>query len=378
MSQESRDALARRYASLQRRLLLAEIALGAVFLLVTMWSGASRFLRDFIALPLPAAAALHYTILMLAYGMVSIPLTYHRRLALPRRYGLSRDDLAAWLTATAKESLVAWLLGAGASAAIYFFLSVIPGWWWLAVAGLTAVVSAILSFLAPWLLLPLFFKAEPLPEGELRQRLQGLSAKAGFRSTGIFTLDWSRRGETANAMLLGMGRSRRVVLTDTLLRRYTPEEIETIVAHELGHMRKGHVARLVAFQSSLGLVMFGLGHLVLRAAAGAGGFWGLRSPDDLAGLPLLVLVLLAVGLALAPALLAFSRRLESQADLYCLELTGNSDAFASALSRLHHQNLIEADPRRVTEWLFYDHPPLARRLERVRQFPKGGAGATAP
>lgn len=364
----TREALARRYARLQRSLFLSELALAAAFLLSLIWSGVSLRFRDAIGLPFAASATLLFTILTAGYSVLSFPLGYYRSLALPRRYGLSQETFKVWFGTKSKEALLGWLLGTAATIAIYLLISALPEWWWLAAAVLTALVSAALSFLAPWVILPLFFKSEPLAQGELRQGLESMAAKAGFEPAGIFSIDWSRRGTTANAMFLGMGHSRRIVLTDTLLKNYSPEEIEAILAHELGHYRRRHVLRLLVFQSGIVLGLFLLTHFALKPLTAPGGPFGLQGPSDLAGLPLLLIILMVFGLALSPALMAFSRHVESQADTFALNLTGNPAAFSQALSRLHDQNLAEANPSRLVEWLFYDHPPLAIRLERARRF----------
>lgn len=375
----ARESLAKRYARLQRAFSVSEMALAASYLVAAVQSGLWFRLNNSLALPHPASVALMFTVLLAGYAVLDLPLSYYRGLTLPRRYGLSKQDFLGWLGVKARESLLEWLLGTAAASGIYTLLSIMPDWWWLAAGIFTALVSGVLSFLAPWVLLPLFFKTKPLPKGDLRQRLESLAARAGFQPAGIFSIDMSRRGTTANAMFLGMGRSRRIVLTDTLVDKYSPEEIETILAHELGHYRMRHVAKLLAFQSGLVLVMFLLTHLTLRALATPGGRFGLQGPADLAGLPLLMLIMLASGLALSPALMAFSRLLESHADTFALRLTDNPAAFVQALRRLHEQNLIEANPSRVVEWLFYDHPPLARRLERVQREQGRSPGAfTSP
>lgn len=365
----ARQAQARRYARLQRRLFLAQLAVTFLSLFLFLWSGLSLRLREALALPLPAAAALFITVVVAGYGLLTLPLSYLRGLALPRHYGLSREIFRGWLASAAKEAGVGWLLSLIVTVVIYLLLSALPEWWWLAATAFTALLSAILSFLAPWFLLPLFFKAQPLPQGELRQRLESLASQAGFQPRGIYSIAWSRKGNTANAMFLGLGpdRSGRIVLTDTLLQEYAPEEMETILAHELGHYRQGHILRLLLFQTGLALAVFALAHLALQVAL-ARDMLDLDGPADLAGLPLLMLAVFAGGLILAPWLLAFSRYLEGQADAFSLRLTGNPQAFARALARLHDQNLAEAKPSRWVEVLFYDHPPLVRRLARAEQF----------
>ena len=358
---------ARRYAGIQRRLFLAELVLGLLFLFALLWSGVAIRLRDMLPASQYFATTLFFTIISAAYSVLSFPLVYYRGLALPRHYGLSKENFRDWLGTQAKEGLLGWILGVIAILAIYALLIYLPDWWWLAATLFTALLSALISFIAPWFIMPLFFKAERLPVGDLRQRLESLAARANFSTAGIFTIDWSKKGETANAMFLGMGRSRRIILTDTLLKKYTPDEIETILAHELGHYRLGHIVWLLVLQSGLALIVFALTHLVLIHLAAIDGPFRLYGPSDAAGMPLLAAALLVFSLIVSPFLMAYSRHIESRADDFSVKLTGNPTAFAQALLRLHEQNLAEAEPGRWVEVFFYDHPPLVRRLARLRR-----------
>ncbi|GAI42334.1 unnamed protein product, partial [marine sediment metagenome] len=171
------------------------------------------------------------------YGVLSAPLSYYRGFVLPHRYGLSIQTLGGWLGDEAKSGVLSLLFGTGIVAAVYWFITSFPQIWWLLTWGIVVLLSLILTTLAPILIVPLFFKMKSLDDEELKLRLEKLAQRAGSRVRGIYTIELSSKGTTANAALMGLGNTKRIALSDTLLQQYSPPEIETITAHELGHHR---------------------------------------------------------------------------------------------------------------------------------------------
>jgi len=224
------------------------------------------------------------------------------------------------------------------------------------------VFTVILSNLAPVLIMPLFNKFVPLGEehAELAERLMKLAERAHTKVRGVFKFDMSKRTKAANAALTGLGNTRRIVLGDTLINEFSPDEIETVLAHELGHHVHKDIPILVTFGTLMTLGGLFLASLVMNWAAGQFGFAG---PSDIAGLPALGLVLGAFGLLTQPLDNAFTRWRERMADEYALQSTGNASAFASAFVRLANQNLGEVDPEKWVVFMFYDHPPLGERIK---------------
>jgi STE24 endopeptidase len=214
--------------------------------------------------------------------------------------------------------------------------------------------------------MPLFNKYVPLGEehGDLVQRLTRLAVKARTRVQGVYKFDLSRRTKAANAALTGIGNTRRIILGDTMINEFTADEIETVLAHELGH----HVHRDVLLYITAGFFMTMVGlyaaSQVMKWAVSAFGFGGVSDP---AALPALAITLGAFGLLTMPLENAFSRWREAMADRYAVEATGKNEAFASALVRLANQNLSEVDPEKWVVWMFYSHPPLAERIAAARQ-----------
>jgi len=366
---EQRQEKAREYARITRRLFFIDLALGAVFLLVLLFGELSSGLRNLLELPQSARVALYFLVVVVTYGIVSAPLDFYRGFILPHRYGLSRQSLRSWLADKVKGGILALTLGTALVVVIYLFLETFPQTWWLLAFAFMVLVTVVLTNLAPVLILPLFFKTEPLADRELRKRLISLAERSHIKIREVFQIRLSSKTTAGNAMLMGWGNTRRIVIGDTLLQRYTPEEIEVVMAHELGHHRHGDIVRQIVVQSALMLLGFYLMNLTLNWAVPRLDMSGI---SDVAALPLLALVGTAFALVLMPLSNAYSRHLEESADRYSLATTKNPEAFAAMLTKLIDQNLSESQPSRWSELLFYDHPPYYKRVELANSYRKEG------
>ncbi|MFH1486011.1 MAG: M48 family metallopeptidase [Chloroflexota bacterium] len=363
-----RQRKARQYAATSRCFFAAELVLGACFLIFLLLSGLSLWLRDLLGFPLPLQAAAYFVAVMACYGIVAAPITYYMGYVVPHRYGLSHQTFGSWLWDLEKGGFLALMLGTVAVVVVYWLLAVFPEIWWLLAAAFLSFFSVVLTHLAPLVVIPLFFKQEPLEDADLARRLVSLAQRAHTKVCGVFVLDLSRKATAANAALMGLGNTRRIVLTDTLFGQHSPDEIEVIVAHELGHHAHRDIARLIVVQTGLILLSFCLADLVLRAAVPMLGFAGIA---DVASLPLFALVLVVFSLIVRPLDNAYSRRLERLADLFALKLTGNREAFVSMMTKLTDQNLSEAEPGRWVELFFYSHPPYAKRVTLAAEYSVG-------
>lgn len=357
-----RQDKARQYARLGRLLYMAELGIGVVFLLVLLLSPLSVDLRDLFDFALPLQVALYAVVLVVCYGAVTAPLSLYRGFVLPRRYGLLSQGLRGWLWDEAKAGALGLVMGVAALVLLYWLMAHFAQTWWLWAGLSLLLLTVVLTNLAPLVIVPLFYRLEPLGDATLGERLAGLARRAGTRVKGVFTIDMSSKGTTGNAALMGLGNTRRIVLGDTILDRYTTDEIETIVAHELGHQVHRDVPRLICFQSAVTLLGLYLVHLVLAQGVAWLGFGGIA---DIASFPLLALLLGAFALVVAPLESAYSRHLEGAADEYALALTDNPQGFVTMMTKLADQNLSEAKPPRWVELLFYDHPPYQKRLARA-------------
>jgi STE24 endopeptidase len=259
---------------------------------------------------------------------------------------------------------------------VYALLAASPALWWLWAGLAMLAVTVLLANLMPVLLLPLFYKLTPLPDGDVKRRALALAARARTRVRGIYAMRMSDKTTAANAFVAGLGNTRRIVIGDTLLDHYTPDEIEVVVAHELGHQVHTDIPKLIAARTVALLGGLFVAHLALDAILRASPHYhGLSDP---ATMPLLAVALGAFGLVTLPLVNGASRWIETQADVYALETTGKPHAFISAMTRLANQNLAELDPAPWIEFLLHNHPAIGRRLAMGRVYAARQESETRP
>ena len=355
---------AREYARINRRFWLVDTLASSMYLLAWLVFGWANALTAWLRTITTNEWLLVLGFIVIFGGIAAIlelPLGYYSGFVLPHRFGQSNQDRKGWVVDQIKSLLISAPLGLIVLELIYLALRLTGPWWWLWTGAGMLVFTVILSNLAPILIMPLFNKFVPLGEehAELAGRLMKLAERANTKVRGVFKYDMSKRTKAANAALTGMGNTRRIVLGDTLINEFSTDEIETVLAHELGHQVHKDIPILIGF----GTVMT-LGGLYLASLAmgWAAGFFGFAGPSDIAGLPALGLILGAFGLLTQPFDNAVSRWRESMADEYALQSTGKAQAFASAFVRLANQNLGEVDPEKWVVFMFYDHPPLGERI----------------
>jgi STE24 endopeptidase len=351
-----------RYHRLRRRLSIASMAWSALLLVALLVTGASASIRTAVSAftASPALALLLYlAVLGVLHEPVSFALDFYDGYVLEHRYGFSRQSPSAWLRDHLKGLALGGVFALAAASLVYLTMRLWPGWWWLASGLVFAVLLVGLANLAPVLLLPLFFRFEPLDRPALSERLHRMAERAGARVMGVYRWHLGEKTSKANAALTGIGGTRRILLADTMLDQYSDDEIEVVLAHELAHHVHGDIWIGIAVEGVLMLTGFFAADVVLRIAGPLLGLQGLADP---AGVPLLLLAAGAVSILLLPAMLALSRGHERRADRFALDLTSNPGAFTSAMKRLGAQNLAEDEPSPIVQWLFYSHPPLSQRL----------------
>jgi STE24 endopeptidase len=361
-----------RYHRLQRRASIVSLAWSAALLVSLASTSASVYLRDSIT-GLTGSAALAVVLYALAltalHELGAFPLAFYSGHLLEQRYGLSRQSLRGWMIDHLKGTALGLAFVIALASTVYWTMRVAPAWWWLASGLLLSALLVTLAQLAPVLLLPVFFTFTPLDAPGLRDRLERLAERAGAPVMGVFRWELGAKTSKANAALAGIGRTRRILIADTMLDHYSEDEIEVVLAHELAHHVHRDIWTGIAYETVLTLIGFYAAHRVL---AWLGPRAGLTSLADPAGMPLLLLAVGGVSLLLMPAALALSRSHERRADRFALDLTRNPSAFSSAMRRLSAQNLAEDRPSRLVQWLFYSHPPLVERLEAAERWEARG------
>lgn len=350
------------YARAKRRLWLAETALSAGLLAGWIASPLSAGLGTWVRaqnLPWPAEVLLYTGTLWLLIAAAEFPLDFLRGFRLEHRFGLSKQSFPDWLKDYGKGLAVTAVLGTLLVLSLSALLRGAPRLWWAQAALVWTAGSVFLARVAPQWLIPLFYRQRPLSDPRLKRRLEAFLERSGAPVRNLFEIDFSRKTAKANACLCGLGKSRRVLLSDTLIDRYPPEEVEVVLAHELGHHRLRHMPLLIAAGAGAVFLGFFAADRAARIALAPLGIAGLSSLETL---PVIGLALGIALFLLNPLLNALSRSLEAQADRFALDQTGNASAFASAMRRLGGQNLAEWNPPRWVEWLLYDHPPIAKRI----------------
>jgi len=369
-----RQKQAKEYARIRRRLWLVDTIFSAVYALLWLFLGWATSLRDWLTTFTGnpwLLVALFVVVFGGIYSVINLPLSYYSGFVLPHRFGQSNQTLKDWVIDQIKGLAIGAPLGLILLELLYLALRLSGDLWWLWAAIGMLIFTVLLSNLAPVLIAPLFNKYVPLGDEhkELADRLLDLARRANTKVKGVFKFDMSKRTKAANAALTGIGNTRRIVLGDTLINEFSTDEIETVLAHELGH----HVHRDIPFLITFGTLSTTLSlYLASLALKWAIGYFGFGAPADIAAFPALGLIFGAYGLITMPIDNAISRWRERMADDYALQATGKKEAFASAFTRLANQNLGEVDPEKWVVFLFYSHPPLGERIAKANRWNHSG------
>lgn len=370
-----------RYHRQRRLATLLSLAITAAWLFAFIVSGVSGMLRSWAErLGGPASdgfaeyvvSVIVFTLVLFAIEEVlGFPLSYYRGFAIEHRYGLSRESFREWMRDHAKATAVGVVFSLVAAVAVYAGIYVTPTWWWLIAALLATIAAIVLTNILPTVILPLFYRLEPLDRAALRDRLVALADAQGIRAIGVFVWGLGEKTRKANAALVGLGRSRRILLSDTLLAEYSDDEIEVILAHELAHHVHHDLWKAIGLEAVIAVAAAWAADFLRRAVGPVFGFTG---PQDLAAMPLHLLGAGVVSVLAMPVANAFSRRNERSADSFALKLTARCESFVSAMKRLGAQNLAEPRPSALTQLLFYTHPPLEDRIAAAEAWRKRLSG----
>jgi len=359
---------AKEYERLHNWLFLVRILLTAGLLAVYLFSGASQMLADGLARMFGPEHWLlvngwYILVSMFAYTAFIFPLSLYSEHVLEHHYELSNQSFAGWLWDFFKSMLLDLLLCLIFFQAVYALLRWSPDGWWVWATLFYVVFAVVLTTIAPVVIMPLFNKFEPLNNEGLTRRITELMESEGVRVVGVFTWGLEEKTNTANAAFTGLGRTKRIILGDTLLKGYTQDEILAILAHETGHYKNRDMFRLLTAGAVLAVGGFAIAHVVLRALTQRLGFSGI---DDIAAMPVFLFCLLLFSLITMPLSNAYSRYREFAADAYAAEKTGSIEPLISAFEKLAEQNLSDKEPSPLIEFLLHSHPSLGRRIRRLQ------------
>ncbi len=296
--------------------------------------------------------------LQIALSLLKSPLEFYSDFLLEHRYGLSNQKFLTWLFRKLKAMLVGWVFLVVILTAFYFLLVNFPGTWWLMFAGFFFLFQILVAQLFPTLILPLFYKLKPLDNEPLNSRLRSLVEKSGYKMSGVYSFDLSRETKKANAALTGLGRSRRIIISDTLLGNFSDDEIEVVLAHELGHLVKHHMMKGILVSAVVSLLGFSImAHIYSGYASRLG-----LPLQSLAAIPFLALIVAIFGMLAMPLGNLYSRRIEHEADTFAISETGMRNVFADSMRKLGRLNLTPENPPAWMEKIFFSHPSIGARI----------------
>jgi STE24 endopeptidase len=369
---------AREYNHIKRWLTVADMGVNFLFLVALLATGFNGTLRDWAyrsAGQSYSLAVFFYVVMLLVLSKVlSVGLDYYS-FRVEHQFNLSNQRIRSW----AWDEIKGWLIGLVIATLlvemIYNIIRTAPFKWWIVVWLVYNGLAIFFAQIAPIVLFPLFYKFRPLENDELAKRLIRLSERAGTRVRGVYEWKLSEKSKKANAALAGLGATRRIIIADTLLQDFTPEEIEAVLAHELGHHVHKHILKSIGLQVVLSFAGFWIVAEVLNICVERGLF-ALERPYDFASLPLVVLMATVMSFLLMPLMNAYSRQKEREADRYSLESIPKIEPFVSSMNKLADSNLAERAPSRLVEIWFHSHPPIAKRIAAAEAWAKTRSATT--
>lgn len=360
----------KKYHQIKNRLFIVNWAFYLIILLAMIYSGFSARLKDILQVFSRSELilnGLYISCLCAVFYLLSLPLDFFEGFILEHKFNLSNESLSGYFKDNLKKAAVSLVIAIIAVEFLYLFLSGFPSLWWVFAAGGWFFLTVILAKITPDFLIPLFYKYIPLKDEELRSKIKKMFAGAHTPLKDVYVINFSAKTKKLNAAVAGFGRGRRVILTDNLLSRLSHEEILSIVAHELGHYKNRDTIKIIIFGALGAAGLFFLSDIILR---GSFPRFGYSSMSDIAGFPLLSLIMFILGILGLPLQNAFIRGLENKADKYSLFITRAPDVFISMMQKLADSNLAQMFPGKFIEAMLYDHPPVGKRIELARAYKK--------
>lgn len=354
------------------KLVISVVKSSVSFILLYLFisTGYSLALQNYIK-TFTDSAYIVFLLFVFSIGIFSsilfMPVNFYTGFYLEHKYKLSNQTFFKYIIENLKSMLVGLLIGVPILLLFFFVINKFGDLWWLVFASLMFLISVVLSQLFPVLILPIFYKIVPLDDEELKSRIRNLAVKVGIKVENVFTFNMSKNTKKANAALTGLGRTKRIILGDTLLSNYSKDEIETVLAHELGHYKHKHLLKNILFGTASSFLTFFIISVLYKNSIH---WFSFNSITQIAALPLLSLWAMIIGLIQSPIGNILSRKYEYQADRYAIESTRKPKSFINTLEKLTDQNLGDREPHPFVEWFFYSHPSIKNRINAINNFAK--------
>ena len=369
MAESDRDALlnkAKKYSSLKYTLAILDTTYLLALLLIFAGFGFSKILAEelrnltanqYIIIPL------YLFIISVVYYFLDLPLNFYSSYILEHKFCLSKQKIQDWLKDQIKAGIIYYIISIILIASFYYILKHFVYTWWWVVSIAWIFFSLILARLAPVLIIPLFFKYKKLSNDILRVRIMNLANKMRVKILDVFEIDLSKKTLKANAAFVGIGKTRRVLLADTLKDKYSDDEIEVILAHEFAHYKLKHLLKIILINSLATILAF---YVIFKTSEYILSLFGLSSLSDIAALPVIIMYLVVFGIVTQPFQSYISRHLERNADKMALSVTGLKEPFVSMMEKLSNQNLADRNPHPIIKFFFFDHPPIDERINMAK------------
>jgi len=297
--------------------------------------------------------------------LLFFPINFYRDYYLEHKYDLSNQTFGKWIFENFKGLVISLIIGIPILLIFYYMLNKFGEFWWLPFAFILFIISVVAARLIPVVILPLFYKITPFDNEELKIRITRIAEDSGIKVENIFKFNMSKNTRKANAAFTGLGKSKRILLGDTLLDNYSNDEIETVIAHELGHYKRKHIIKNIIIGTT---ASFGTLFLIAYLYSISLNWFGFVKLQEVAALPILPIWAMLIGLIETPLTNILSRKFEYEADEYAIAITNKPSAFITTLNKLTDQNLADIQPHPLVEWFFYSHPSITKRVSAIRKY----------
>lgn len=298
-------------------------------------------------------------------SIITSPINFYSNYILEHKYHLSNQSLIKYFIDKIKSLIVSLVIGIPVLLLFFFLIRNYPDNWWLFFSVAMFFISVVLAQIFPILIFPLFFKIKPIEDEELTEAIKDLAEKSNFKFSKIYSFDLSSKTKKANAALAGIGRTKKIILGDTLLDLLSIDEIKTVLAHEIGHYKLKHIPKNLLLSTVQSFIIFYLISVLYKNSVN---YFGFDLVSQISAFPLLIIWGFIIGLFVTPISNIISRKFEYEADIFAVRFTNLFDSFKAALTKLFEKNLSDKEPHPFVEWYFYSHPSYKKRIENIDKY----------
>jgi len=345
-----------------------QTAAGIVIFLFIILSGLLPWLDEYLSdTNFIVAGLIFFAVPGLLGAIADLPFDYYHSFVIEERYEFNRKTFGIWVSDGLKSLIIACLLGIVLLSSLFLMVRHLGSAWWVCAWAIFSCFQLVMTVLYPTLIAPLFNRFVLLEDPDLTGRIKALAEEEGVNIRGVYQMDATKRSRHTNAYLSGLGKTKRIVLFDSLVKSHERDEIVAVLAHEIGHLKKGHMKKELLIISAFSLVLFFLASKMIIWEAMFQGF-GFSRMSPYVGLFLVGVLWYPLGLFFSPVVTGLSRKFEREADMYAVKITGSPGPFLRALKRMAKDNLSNLWPHPVYVWFNYSHPPLLERIKRLENY----------